>query len=509
MNKWLVATAVMIPTIMEIMDMSVANVSLNHIQGSLSAGAEEVTWVLTSYLVSNAIVIPASGWLAGTFGRKRLLLVSLVLFTVSSLLCAAAPNLPSLVAFRVFQGLGGGSLQPVSQAILLETFPVAERGLAMAVFGVGVMFAPIVGPLVGGWLTDNLGWRWIFYINLPIGALAVLMALAFVHDPPYIRRAHRRVDYPGLGLLALGIGCLQLVLDTGQREDWFASPFIVRTTGVAVLALSGLVWWELRQKDPIIDLTVFRDRSFAAGNMMMCLTFFSFFGSLVMVPLYLQMLMGYTATLAGVVLSPGGVASLVAMALVGRLMLSMDARWVLAAGMTLTGVSFDMMAHYTLQSDLYAVLLPRIIQGFGIGMVFVPLTSLTVADIAPQRMGNATALFNLLRNLGGSFGIAFSATMLARRSQAGQVHLAAHLSPFDPPLQIAADNLSRILGVLDQVPALAREKSLAFLYRSLLEQSLMLGFRDVFACLTGVFVLAGLFFFFLRGLRHAEAVALH
>ncbi|MEJ2170022.1 MAG: DHA2 family efflux MFS transporter permease subunit, partial [Desulfobacterales bacterium] len=301
-NKWIVALTVMLPTFIEIMDISVVNVSLPHIQGSLSAGLDEVTWILTSYLVSNAVIIPISGWLASTFGRKRYLIFSLILFTASSLLCGSALSLTVIIIARIFQGIGGGGLQPISQAILLESFPDEERGLAMAFFGMGVVLAPIVGPVLGGWLTDTWNWRWVFYINLPAGILAVALVFLFVHDPDYIRRRHPKIDIWGLFFLTVGLGCLQIVLDKGQRKDWFSSDFIVTFSLISGAALILFLMTELRSRHPVVNLRAFKDRSFAIGNLIMFAGFFCLFASIVLLPLYLQNLMGYTAFWAGLVL---------------------------------------------------------------------------------------------------------------------------------------------------------------------------------------------------------------
>ena len=328
-KRWLITLTVMLPTVIEILDMSVANVALGHIQGSLSAGLDEVTWVLTSYLVSNAIIIPITGWLAGTFGRKNYLIFSLGLFTLSSLACGAAPSLETLIFFRILQGLGGGALQPLALSILLETYPPKEHGMAMAIYGIGVVFGPILGPLLGGYLTDNLSWRWIFYINLPLGGLAILMAFFFIFDPTYIRQARTQIDYWGLGLLSVGLGCLQIVLDRGERDDWFDSSFILWLSVMAVICLILFVWVELRVKAPVVRLQVFKNRSFSAGNLIIFLGFFSFFGSIVLLPIYLQNLMGYTAFLAGLVLGPGGLSTLFMMPIVGRLVGVIDARYAL------------------------------------------------------------------------------------------------------------------------------------------------------------------------------------
>ncbi|UCD56660.1 MAG: DHA2 family efflux MFS transporter permease subunit, partial [Candidatus Hydrogenedentota bacterium] len=428
-NKWIIAATVMIPTIMEIVDTSVANVALAQIGGSLSAGVDEVTWVLTSYLVSNAVIIPITGWLARTFGRKRYLSFSVTLFTLSSLMCGSAPNLGVLVFFRVLQGIGGGALQPLSQAILLESFPPKEHGVAMAVWGVGIMFGPIVGPFMGGWLTDHLSWRWIFYINIPIGVVSLTMTYFFIYDPPYLKRMREKIDYWGLALLVLGIGCLQIVLDRGEREDWFNSNFIIILSAMSATSLVLLVLVELTTEKPIVNLRTFKNISFAAGSIMMFIAFFCFFGSIVLLPLYLQLLMGYTATLAGMALSPGGIASLISMAIMGRIIGKVDARYIMGFGIIVTSYSFYMMTQFNLYADYQYVVIPRIVQGFGVGCLFVPLATVTLSRVPREEMGNATAIFNLLRNLGGSFGIAFSATMLSRHAQINHNRLIEHITP--------------------------------------------------------------------------------
>ncbi|GAB4337116.1 MAG: MDR family MFS transporter [Candidatus Abyssubacteria bacterium] len=508
-NKWLIAATVMIPTIMEIVDMSVANVALAHIRGSLSAGVDEVTWVLTSYLVSNAIIIPITGWLARTFGRKRYLSFSIALFTISSLMCGSAPNLGSLVFFRVLQGIGGGALQPISQAILLESFPPKEHGVAMAVFGVGVMFGPIIGPFMGGYLTDHLSWRWIFYVNIPIGIIALTMVYFFIYDPSYLKRAREKIDYWGLAFLVVGIGCLQIVLDKGENEDWFSSNFIVIMSAVSAVALAFFLVVELTTDKPVVNLRVFKDRSFAAGNITMFLSFFCFFGSIVLLPLYLQLLMGYTATLAGMALSPGGVASLVSMAIVGRFIGKIDARHILVFGIVLVSYSFYMMTQFNLYADYETVLMPRIVQGFGLGCLFVPLTTITLSRIPREEMGNATGIFNLLRNLGGSFGIAFSATMLSRHAQINQNYLVEHLTPTGLGFQQALQSLRVRLPELGVNPALLDETALGTIYREVQRQALMLSFNDSFMYLFLIFFLVVPFLFILRKAYGGEAAPVH
>ncbi len=490
-SKWLIALTVILPTFIEVMDTSVVNVSLPHIQGSLSAGVDEVTWVLTSYLVSNAIIIPITGWLASVFGRKRYLIFSIVLFTGSSILCGAAPTLKILILARILQGLGGGGLQPLSQAILLETFPVKEHGIAMAVFGMGVVLAPILGPVVGGWITDNWSWRWVFYINVPIGMLAVLLAVIFIYDPPYLRRVRQQIDYWGLGLIAVGLGCLQVVLDKGEREDWFSSHFIVTLTVIAVVTLTLFIIVELRSRHPVVNLRVFRDRTFSAGNIIMFTGYFCLFGSIVLLPLYLQKLLGYTAFWAGLVLGPGGIASLFIMPIAGQLMKKgVNPRYLLAIGIAIMAYSLWLMAGFNLDAGFKAVAWPRIVQGLGMGLFFVPLAAATYVNIPKEEMGNASGVFNLLRNLGGSFGVAFSTTVLAQRSQLHQSFLAEHVTPFSAPFQ------NHLQQLVHSVPALGHSFTglkyvLAGIYVQVLRQASMLAFNDTFwllAWFTGALV---------------------
>lgn len=479
-SKWIVALTVILPTFLEVMDTSVVNVSLPHIQGSLSAGLDEVTWVLTSYLVANAIVIPITGWLASVFGRKRYLIFSITVFTLSSLLCGAAPSLEVLVIARILQGLGGGGLQPLSQAILLEAFPVAEHGVAMAVFGMGVVFAPILGPVVGGWITDNWAWRWVFYINLPFGVLAVAMAALLIHDPPYIRRARLHIDRWGLFLIAVGLGCLQIVLDKGEREDWLDSTFIVVLSIICVVALVLFVIVELRAEHPVVDLRVFRDRTFTVGNIIMFMGFFCLFGGFVLLPLYAQTLMGYTAVWAGYVLGPGGLASLFIMPVAGILMKKgVKPKALLSVGLAVMAWSLWLMGGLNLEADFVSIALPRFIQGFGIGLFFVPLAGSTYVNIPREQMGNASGIFNLLRNLGGSFGVAVSATLLSQRSQLHQNFLVEHVTPFNPALREYGEKLSQAIPGLAE-GMMHSKLLLAGIYREVLRQAHMLAFNDVF-----------------------------
>ncbi|MCX7822708.1 MAG: DHA2 family efflux MFS transporter permease subunit [Syntrophobacterales bacterium] len=494
-SKWIIAFTVILPTFIEVMDTSVVNVSLPHIQGSLNAGVDEVTWVLTSYLVSNAIVIPITGWLASLFGRRNYLLFSIILFTLSSILCGAAPSLEVLIIARILQGLGGGGLQPLSQAILLETFPRREHGMAMAIFGMGVVFAPILGPVVGGWITDNWSWRWVFYINIPAGILAVILTLSFIFDPPYIRRKLVSIDYWGLALLSIGLGCLQVVLDKGEREDWFNSNFIVTLSVISIVSLIAFVIVELKTEHPVVNLRILKDRTFIFGNIIMFTGFFCIFGSIVLLPLYLQNLMGYTAFWAGLVLGPGGIASLMVMPIVGQLIRrGIQPKLLLSLGLILTTCSLFQMAHFNLDADFISVSIPRIILGFGVGMFFVPLGAASYVNIRVEDMGQATGIFNLLRNLGGSFGTAFSTTILSQRSQFHQHMLIEHITPFNPIFQERFHAIMNFIGG-EHLSWIQQQQGLSLFYREILRHAGMLAFNDTFWVLgwmTGWLVLLAL-----------------
>jgi DHA2 family multidrug resistance protein len=500
----------MLPTLIEIIDTSVVNVSLDHIRGSLSAGIDESTWTITSYLVSNAIIIPLSGWLSRVFGRKLYLILSISLFTVSSFLCGSAWSLQSLVFFRILQGIGGGALQPISQSILLETFPPRQHGMAMAMFGMGIMFGPIIGPLVGGWITDNWSWHWIFYINVPIGIISILMTMFFITDPPYMTRQRMKIDYWGLAFLALGLGCLQIVLDKGQREDWFSSGFIVWLSIISALSLVLFIVAELFAKNPVVNIRAFKNISFSTGNVVMFFAFFNLFGSIVLLPIYLQTLMGYTAYLAGLVLGPGGVATMIALPVAGRLVTKINSKGILAFGIIISAYSTFLMSRFNLHADFNTVIWPRLILGIGMGFLFIPLTTLTFATIKKEDMGNATAIFNLLRNLGGSFGVAFVTTVLAIRSQFHQSNLVAHLTPFDTNYQNASNLGTTILHHKGFESAIAQQGSLAALYNQTLRQASMMSFNDAFHLLS-VFMLLILPLVFLmkRGKGIKPAAGMH
>jgi len=485
MNKWIVALTVMLPTLIEIVDMSIVNVSLGHIRGSLSAGIDESTWVITSYLVANAIIIPISGWLSRLFGRKRYLISSIALFTFSSFMCGSSRSLGSLIFFRIIQGIGGGGMQPLAQAILLETFPPQQRGIAMAIYGIGIMFGPIIGPLLGGWITDNWSWPWIFYVNLPIGALSIIMALFFIVDPSYMKRIKMKIDYMGILFLAIGIGCLQVILDLGQRRDWFASDLI---SWLAIISVTSLIIFAINElffaEHPVVNLRLFKNISFSTGNAIMFFTFFNLFGSIVLLPIYLQTLMGYTATLAGLVLGPGGFATMVTMPITGRLVSKINPKGILAFGIIICAYSTHLMSQFNLNADFYSLAWPRIVLGIGMGFTVIPLMTLAFSSIRKEEMGNATSIYNLLRNLGGSFGVAFITTMIARRAQFHQAHLVEHLTPFDTTYQIASSKASQFLHQSGFDASTSGHGGLGIIYRQLLRQASMISFNDAFYLLS-------------------------
>ena len=420
-NPWLVAVVVALAAFMEVLDTSIANVALPYIAGSLAASNDQSTWVLTSYLVSNAIILPISGWLAGALGRKRFFMACLTVFTVSSLLCGLAPSLGLLLFFRVLQGAGGGGLQPMAQAILADTFPPQQRGLAFALYGITAILAPTIGPTLGGWITFNYSWRWIFFINLPVGALTWFLVRRVVEDPPYITRlksAGVKLDYFGIALLTLGIGSLQVLLDRGQEDDWFGSRFITTLVVVATVCLIALVIWEWFQKAPIIDVRLFKNFNFASSNLMMFMLGVMLFSSLVLMPQFLQTLVGYTSELAGLALSAGGLVLLIEMPVMGQLTTKVQARYLIAFGwLSLSLAMLYSTKRLDLQISFNAAAGLRIVQVIGLGFLFVPITLAAYIGIAPEKNNAVAGLVNFMRNMGSSVGTSMVTTLIARRSQ--------------------------------------------------------------------------------------------
>jgi DHA2 family multidrug resistance protein len=509
-NPWIVAVAVMFATFMEVLDTTVVNVSLPHIAGNLSATIDESTWVLTSYLVANAIVLPLTGWLASTFGRKRLLMTSVTGFTASSLLCGLAPNLPLLVTFRLIQGLTGGAMQPLSQAVLLEAFPPQERGKAMGFWGLGIVVAPILGPVLGGWLTDTYSWRWVFYINLPVGIASLVMTKLYVFDPPYLRRETGRIDYWGIGLLALWVGSLQLALDLGQQRDWFSSPFI---TTLVVLAGGGVVAFLVREvmaAEPVIDLRIFRLRSYSTGVFLMTTLGFVLYGSLVLLPIMLQTLLGYPSLAAGIAMAPRGMGSLIGMPTVGLLISRVDPRKMVALGLVVGAGTLFWLGHLNLSAGYWDIFWPQFLQGIGLSLIFVPLTTISMDPVPRERMGNATSLFNLMRNLGGSIGIAVTGTMLARKQQGYITTLGEHVHAYSSEAQRMMESLRQSYLAAGSDPVTAAQRATAAAFGLVQRHASMLSFVDVFRLLGVIFLcLLPLILLMKRPRTQAGAAAAH
>src|SRR5579883_1040130 len=486
-NPWLIAVVVALAAFMEVLDTSIANVALPHIAGNLGASNDESTWVLTSYLAANAIVLPISGWLAGRFGRKRFFTSCIVLFTASSLLCGAAPTLGILIVFRALRGVGGGGLQPMAQAILADTFPPEKRGLAFALYGITAVIAPTVGPTLGGWITDNYSWRWIFYINLPVGALAVFLVLRMLEDPPYLtlqRAARASLDYAGVALLAVGVAALQILLDKGQEEDWFGSRFIAALAATAAVCLVSLVIWELRHKAPILEVRLFKNFNFAASNLMMFILGVLYFASLVMMPQLLQTLMGYTATLAGLVLSGSGLVLLFEMPLVGQLTSRYPAKYIMsfgwlcmAAAMYFSAIRIDLLMSFGYASRL------RIFQAFALGFLFVPITLSAYVGLPGEKSNAIAGMINFMRNMGSSVGTSLVTTLLARRAQFHQTVLGAHANLYNPAFRNQLSAAAAQMARSGASAADAQRKAYAALYRELEAQAQTLAYIDTFKVL--------------------------
>jgi DHA2 family multidrug resistance protein len=508
LHRAIVAVTTMMATFLVILDVTIANVALDHMRGSLSAGVDEITWVLTSFLVANAISLPITGWLTDLLGRKRLFIVATVAFTLTSAAAGAAPSLAIIVVARFLQGLAGGPLVPLSQATMIETFPASQRGMAMAVWGIGIMFAPIIGPTLGGWITDNWSWRWVFYINVPVGAAAVVLTWLVVPESSTERPAVRRVDVPGLVLLVVGISALQFVLDRGQREDWFASPVIVWLSVVAAVTLLALVVRELRAEEPVVDLRVLRHPTFAVATAAMFVISIAFYGIMVLSPLFTQILMGYTAMLAGLVLAPGGVSTLITMPVAGALMNRIDPRWIIVTGCVLNAYAMYLMATLTLEASYWHIMWPRFIQGFGIGLSFVPLSTVALSAVPMRELGHASGLFNFIRTIGGSIGIAMVATLLERGAQTHQARLAAHVSLYDPDVWDRYQTLVGMFAARGADTVTAEQQAWAQLYEMVQREALALSFIDNFWRLVWIFVAVVPFVLFLgRRPRLAETPA--
>jgi MFS transporter, DHA2 family, multidrug resistance protein len=509
-NPWIIAVAVMLSTFMEVLDTTVVNVSLPHIAGSLSATVGEATWTLTSYLVSNAIILPLTGWLSNFFGRKRMLLLSVTGFTIASFLCGLAPSLPFLIVCRVIQGACGGGLQPISQAVLLESFPPEDRGKAMGFWGLGIVVAPLLGPVLGGWLTDSYSWRWVFYINVPIGLASIVMTRMFVFDPAYIRRVSSKVDYWGIGMLAVGIGTLQVVLDKGQEKDWFGTSWIAVLAVVAVVALAAFIFYELRIKEPVVNLRVFKNRTYSTGVFLMAMLGVGLYSTTVLIPLVLQTLLGYPALRAGIAMAPRGLGSFIAMPIVGLIMTKFDPRKLLTLGMIVCAMTLFQFSRLNLQAGYWDYFWPQFEMGLALGFLFVPLTTTSMAPIPKETMGNATSLFNLVRNLGGSIGISAVNTIQVRRTQMNINVLGRHVNPYDASSRQMLSALQKTFMSRGGDMVTAAHQARETLFRIVEQQASMLAYNTVFRLLAALFLLMIPFIFLMhRPESKGGPVAMH
>jgi DHA2 family multidrug resistance protein len=500
-NPWLIALSVMLATFMTALNASVANVALPHIAGDLSATTDESTWVLTSYLVANAIMLPASSWLARRIGRKRLIIISILVFTVASLLCGMALNMPMLIAARILQGIGG-CMQPLAQAILLESFPLELQGTAMAVYGTGIVVAPVIGPTLGGWITDSFSWHWIFYVNIPVGLLALVMVNLYVEDPPYLRHAfHGAIDYLGFGMMAVWLGALQLVLDKGQESDWFAAPWICWTAAISAIALLGFILREFIIREPIVQLRILANRNFLVGTIITCLYGVILFGVTAELPLFLQTEMGYSAMQSGLTVSPRGLGTMISMILVGLLVNYVDARILLACGFAIFGYSSILLSHINFSIAFSSVAWPNFMNGFAGGFVFVPLTTMSMGLLRKAEIGNAAGIYNLMRNIGGSVGISAVTALLVRGTQIHQNYLGGNVTPGSPAAAAMLSGLQARFGVGGASVANAHQEALGYLYQSVQHQSSLLAYADNFRLLGYLALLCVPLAMFFRGVK--------
>jgi DHA2 family multidrug resistance protein len=501
-NPWLIGVVVAGAAFMEVLDTSIANVALPYIGGNLGASTDQSTWILTSYLVSNAIVLPISGWFSNMLGRKRFFMVCLTIFTISSLLCGVAPSLGAIIIFRVLQGAGGGGLQPLAQAILADSFPPEKRGLAFALYAVTVIVAPTVGPTLGGWITDNYSWRWIFFINLPVGILALFLVYRLIDDPPWAKLkagVASRIDYIGISLLVLGVGALQIMLDKGQEDDWFGSNFITTLAILAVVGLVSLVIWELYSKNPVIDVRMFKNLNFLQANIMIFILGLVLFAALVMLPLFLQSLLGYTAQSAGLVLSGGGLLLLFMTPVIGILSGKIQARYLIAFGwFTVALGMFYSSRELQLGLSFRAAAWLRVYQVFGLSFLFVPINLISYVGMPPEKSSSVAGLVNFMRNIGSSVGTSMVTTVIARRAQVHQVYLVQNITPGARSLYDAAAGLTARIVASGTNAVQAGKVAYAVIYRTVIAQATTLAYVDTYLLLGTIALVMFVLSFFLK-----------
>jgi DHA2 family multidrug resistance protein len=510
-NPWLVAITVTLASFMEVLDTSIANVALPHMAGSLSASEDEATWVLTSYLVSNAIILPLSGWLSLLMGRKRFYMACVALFTLSSFLCGIAPSLGILVLCRVIQGIGGGGLQPSEQAILADTFAPSKRAMAFAIYGVAVVTAPAIGPTLGGWITDHFSWRWIFFINIPVGLISLFLSNFMLEDPPYLIKARAlrlktklKVDYWGIIFIAIGLGFMQIVLDKGERDDWFASDFIRFSTVLCVAGMALAIYWELKEKDPVVDLSLLKDRNFGISALLMFMVGVVLLGSTVLIPQYMQLIMGYSATQAGLVISPGGLLIMFMLPMVGMLLSKVEARWMIGVGLAITSAALIHMTNFNNDMDFKYAMIARCFQAAGLAFLFVPINTAAYRFVPREKNNAASGLINLARNVGGSVGISLVTTILSRRSQYHQARLTEQTAAWNPAFNQALSSATHAIGVTGDAAT-----PYALLLRNLQRQAETLSYIDCFWILGVVFGILTPLVFFMRKASPGKAAAAH
>jgi DHA2 family multidrug resistance protein len=480
-NPWLIAIVVTLAAFMEILDTTIVNVALPHIAGSLSASNDEATWALTSYLVANGIVLTISGWLSDLLGRKRYFIICIIMFTVCSFLCGIAQSLTQIIIFRLMQGFFGGGLQPNQQSIILDTFPPAKRGAAFGITAIATIVAPVLGPTLGGYITDQVSWRWIFFLNVPVGAIAALLVSIMIEDPPWEKNKRSRgIDYIGLSLITLGLGCLQIMMDRGEDDDWFSSNFICLMALLAFLGILGAIGWLLIAKKPIVDLTVFADRNFAGGCLMIAATGGILYASAVLIPQFAQSVLMYTATWAGLILSPGGVAVIILIPFVGRLMTKIQTRYIIATGFMIMGCALLYSSKLVPNIDFRTLVFMRTCQTAGLAFLFVPISTVAYMTLPRRLNGDAAALFAMFRNVFGSIGISLSTAQITERSQVHQSYLSQWATPFHQPYNALIAQYEGTIRAMGRAGAAAHDAAIGRVYQAFRLQASILAYSDVF-----------------------------